>query len=165
VTDAQEELSILETFLIGSTQVCVDITARFLFESRVFERRAAAELSAAELCQLMAQAQQETYGDALDPNHLHPYMWTWKPHYYSAGLHFYNYPYAFGLLFGLGLYARYQQQGADFLPHYKQLLASTGQARPAELAARFGIDIRTPAFWQSSLALIGQRIARYNQIA
>ncbi len=160
-TDPQEELGILETRLIGDAQVIVDIYSRFLFEREVFLRREKAELSAQELCEIMEWAQGETYGEALDENARHKYMWTWKPHYYYAGLSFYNFPYAFGLLFGIGLYAVYRQRGASFVDDYKQLLASTGEANAADLAARFGIDIRSRKFWDDSLAEIGRRIDRY----
>ncbi|MCL6509138.1 MAG: M3 family oligoendopeptidase [Anaerolineae bacterium] len=156
-----EELAILETDLIGKTQVIVDITSRYLFEMEVFRRRAKAELSADELCELMLRFQKETYGDGLDERYLHKFMWTWKPHYYFAGLSFYNFPYAFGLLFGLGLYAIYKQRGAAFVPEYGALLASTGEATVADLAARFGIDVRDRAFWKGSLDLIEARIERY----
>ncbi len=158
---AQEELAILETDLIGKTQVIVDISSRYLFETEVFERRQKAELSAEELCALMLDCQKQTYGDGLDERYMHPYMWTWKPHYYYSGLSFYNFPYAFGLLFGLGLYAMYRVRGAAFVPEYEQLLASTGQADAATLARRFKIDIRKRDFWQASLDLIGERIERY----
>lgn len=159
-----EELAILETDLIGATGVIVDIYSRFLFEREVFERRAQAELSAAELSDLMRRCQRETYGDGLDPDHLHPYMWTWKPHYYRTDLSFYNFPYAFGLLFGIGLYALFQQRGPAFVADYNALLAATGEAAPADLAARFGIDLRAPGFWQSSLAVIEKRIERYLEL-
>jgi pepF/M3 family oligoendopeptidase len=161
VSDPEEELALLETALIGDSQVIVDIYSRFLFEKEVFERREKAELSADELSEIMENAQAETYGDGLDPEFRHKYMWTWKPHYYSAGLSFYNFPYAFGMLFGIGLYAIYQQRGADFVPDYKKLLSSTGEAPAAELAARFGIDIRSKQFWADSLAVIGKRVDRY----
>ena len=147
--------------LINDAQVIVDIYSRYLFEKEVFERRQKSDLSADDLCEIMERAQKAAYGDGLDENHLHRYMWTWKPHYYSAELPFYNFPYAFGLLFGLGLYAIYQQRGAAFVADYKDLLASTGEARAADLAARFGIDIRPRRFWEDSLALIGDRIERY----
>jgi len=159
--DVEETLAILETFLIGASQVIVDIYSRYLFEREVFERRAGAELAADELCELMLWAQKETYGDGLDPRYLHPYMWAWKPHYYRPGLSFYNFPYAFGLLFGLGLYAVYRERGSTFLDDYNQLLASSGQDRAAELAEGFGIDIRQRAFWQGSLSLIEARIEQY----
>ena len=159
--DPQEELAILEAFLTDAGQVVVDITSRYLFEGEVFDRRAEAELSAQDLCEIMLRAQRDTYGDGLDERYLNPYMWAWKPHYYSSGLSFYNYPYAFGLLFGLGLYARYREEGQPFLADYDRLLASTGEARAAELAARFGIDLRSPAFWESSLDVVARRVERY----
>ncbi len=164
VTDPQEELAILETSLIGDSQVVVDIASRFFFEKELFERREKSELSAEDLCDIMERAQLATYGDGLDKNHLHKYMWTWKPHYYSTHLSFYNFPYTFGLLFGLGLYAIYQERGADFVPEYKQLLASTGEGTAAELAARFGIDIRTREFWEGSIKLIEAKVDRYCQL-
>ena len=162
--DPQEELSILDTILMGDTQVIVDIYSRYLFEKEVFERRAKAELSADELCEIMERAQKATYGEGLDERYLHPYMWTWKPHYYYTQLSFYNFPYAFGLLFGTGLYAIFQQRGADFVPGYKQLLASTGEGQAADLAARFGIDIRDRKFWEDSLKVIAARVERYCDI-
>lgn len=157
----QEELSILETSLISDSQVIVDIYSRYLFEKEVFERREKAELSPDELCEIMERAQKATYGDGLDERYLHKYMWTWKPHYYFTDLSFYNFPYAFGLLFGIGLYAIYRQRGANFIPDYQNLLASTGEASAADLAKRFGIDIRQRSFWENSLAIIGERIERY----
>lgn len=163
VSDPQEELAILETSLIGDSQVIVDIYSRYLFEKQVFEQRAHSELSAQELCDMMADAQKSAYGEGLDERYLHPYMWTWKPHYYRPELSYYNFPYAFGLLFGLGLFAIYQQRGPAFVPDYVSLLARTGENHAAGLAAEFGIDIRSPNFWEGSLAMIARRIERYEQ--
>jgi len=162
--DEQEELSILENFLLGASQIVVDIYSRFLFEKEVFERREKAELSADELCEIMARCQRETYGDGLDENHLHPYMWAWKPHYYSPGLPYYNFPYAFGLLFGLGLYAEYKRRGPAFVADYETLLRSTGLGTAAELAGRFGIDLHRPEFWRGSMKIIEDRLDRYLEI-
>ncbi|MGC8857282.1 MAG: M3 family oligoendopeptidase, partial [Anaerolineae bacterium] len=132
-TDPQEELAVLEAQLQNASQVIVDIYSRFLFEKEVFERREQAELSADDFCEIMERAQKATYGDGLDERYLQKFMWTWKPHYYSPGLSFYNFPYAFGLLFGTGLYAIYQQRGEAFVAEYKNLLASTGEATAADL--------------------------------
>lgn len=164
ITDPQEELALLETALIGDSQVIVDIYSRYLFEKEVFERRKTSDLSADEFSEIMEEAQAATFGDGLDPKYRHKFMWTWKPHYYSANLSFYNFPYAFGLLFGVGLYAIYQQRGSDFVPDYKKLLSSTGEAPAADLAARFGIDIRSKAFWADSLGVIGKRVDRYCEL-
>ena len=163
-TDAQERLAILEEFLIDAAQTVVDIYSRYLFEKEVFERRAQAELSADELCEMMLCTQRATYGDGLDPRHLNAYMWAWKPHYYLTDLSFYNFPYTFGLLFGLGLYAIYRERGPAFVPEYEDLLRSSGEATAADLAARFGIDIRQRGFWESSLQLIVERIERYRRL-
>jgi len=164
VTDPQEELAVLEGQLNGASQVVVDIYSRFLFEKEIFERREQAELSADDFCEIMERAQVATYGDGLDERYLQKYMWTWKPHYYSPELSFYNFPYTFGLLFGTGLYAIYQQRGSDFVDDYKSLLASTGEAMAADLADRFGINIRTRKFWDDSIALIGKRVERYCEL-
>jgi oligoendopeptidase F len=160
-----EELAILENFLLGAAQIIVDIYSRFLFEKEVFERRENGELSVEDFNELMLRCQRETYGDGLDEKSQHQYMWAWKPHYFSPNLSYYNYPYAFGLLFGLGLYAIYKERGQDFITEYESLLRSTGQGDAAELAGRFGIDLRGSEFWQGSLAFIGARIDRYVEIA
>ena len=162
--DTQDQISILEASLQGNCQVVVDITCRFLFENRLFEQRTKRELSVDELNNLMLQSQKETYGDGLDQEKLHPYMWAMKPHYYNTGLSFYNFPYMFGLLFGLGLYARYKQDPEGFKQGYDDLLASTGMDDAATLAARFGIDIRTPDFWRSSLDIIREDIIRFEEL-
>ena len=162
--DPQEELAVLEAQIQGAAQIIVDIYSRYLFEREVFERRAEAELSADDFNEIMERAQKATYGDGLDERYLQKFMWTWKPHYYSPGLSFYNFPYAFGLLFATGLYAIYQQRGTAFVEDYKSLLASTGEANAADLAKRFGINIRTKKFWEDSIAVFAKRIDRYCEI-
>ena len=164
ISEPEAELALLETALISDSQVIVDIYSRFLFEKEVFERREKSELSADELCEIMEDAQAQTYGEGLEPDYRHKFMWTWKPHYYYAGLSFYNFPYAFGMLFGVGLYAIYQQRGEDFVADYKQLLSSTGEASAADLAARFEIDIRSKDFWADSLNVVKKRIDRYCEL-
>jgi oligoendopeptidase F len=160
-----ERLQILEAALQGAFGVTVDILSRFLFESRMLEQRRQRELSVSELCELMLGAQEETYGDAVDPELRHPYMWAVKPHYYSESRSFYNFPYTFGLLFGLGLYARYQAGANEFRAGYDDLLSSTGLADAAQLAARFGIDVRAPDFWRSSLDVVRADVDAYEQLA
>ncbi len=157
-------MAILEESLQGNCQVVVDITSRFLLESRIFEGRPNREFSVGELKEMMLAAQRETYGDGLDNDLLHPYMWAMKPHYYSAGRSFYNWPYMFGLLFGLGLYALYQRDPEAFIGRYDDLLSCTGLADAATLASRFDIDIRSPEFWHASLEIIGQDVERFEAV-
>lgn len=162
--DPQEQIAILEATLQNNCQIVVDITSRFLFEQNVFTTRRDRELSVDELNAYMLQAQRDTYGDGLDQSTLHPYMWAVKGHYYSTGRSFYNYPYMFGLLFGLGLYARYQQDPDGFKAGYDDLLSSTGLHDAATLGSRFGIDIRSVEFWRSSLDIVRADIDRFEQL-
>jgi len=154
-----ERLALLEADLQGACQVVVDIRSRFLFESRLFERRRASTVPVRELSELMAQAQAEAYGDGLDPEERHPLMWAAKPHYYGST--FYNWPYTFGLLFGLGLYARWQDDPAGFRDAYADMLSSTGMETASQLGGRFGIDVTDEAFWTASLDVIRGRIADF----
>ncbi|MDQ2904694.1 MAG: M3 family oligoendopeptidase [Chloroflexota bacterium] len=159
-----ENLALLDASLQGACQLVVDITSRFLFEQRLFEARQRRELSVEELNTLMLETQRETYGDGLEDATLHPYMWAVKQHYYSTGRSFYNYPYMFGLLFGLGLYARYQQDPDAFKVGYDHLLSSTGMADAPTLAARFGIDIRTEEFWHTSLDTVRREVEQFEAL-
>ena len=147
-----ERIYILEQSAQGACQLVVDILSRFEFEQALFAGRRERELSIGELNRLMLAAQEATYGDALAKDERHPYMWAVKGHYYSPDLSYYNYPYLFGLLFGLGLYATTGKSQAAFPDRYDALLASTGRASAADLAARFDIDLHDRGFWRSSLA-------------
>ena len=154
----QEALSVLEAEISGCNQVIVDIYSRYLFETELFNHRANGPLTATEICKLMEQTQIDSYGDGLDPNYRHPYMWTWKPHYYYADANFYNFPYAFGQLFAKGLYALYLEKKEDFIPIYKKLLASTGKMNIADVCASVGINVRDVNFWRASLNMVKEDI-------
>jgi pepF/M3 family oligoendopeptidase len=156
-----ERAAILELRLQDACQVVVDILSRFRFESELMRRRAAREVPADELCSMMLDAQKSTYGEGLDPEALHPYMWAVKGHYYSTDLAFYNFPYAFGLLFALGLYARWKERGPSFVEGYKELLKASGSMAAEDVAAMAGIDIRDGAFWKAGLDLIAGMIAEF----
>lgn len=157
----EEQITVLESALQDACQCICDIYSRFLFESRLFEGRKNGSLSVDELNKLMLQAQLDSYGDGLDPDCRHPYMWLNKGHYYSAGLNFYNFPYAFGLLFAKGLYKLYQLEGDAFIPRYDQLLAYTGQDTIENVCLSVGIDVTTKAFWRNSLDVIAEDIEQF----
>ena len=161
----EEKLMLLESQLAGDAQVIVDILSRYLFESEVVERRKDHALSPRELCEIMLDAQRQTYGDGLDPDCMHPYMWACKSHYYGTDVHFYNFPYAFGLLFGKGVFAQYQAEGEAFLPKYDKLLAYTGQNDVREVAASVGIDVTDVNFWRSSLKVEEEAICELEKLA
>ncbi len=160
-----ELFTMLESEIQDATQVIVDIYSRFLFESAVVEGRKTHVMSVNELCAAMLDAQEQSYGDGLDKNLRHPYMWACKSHYYYPGLHFYNFPYAFGLLFGKGVFAQYLEQGADFVPTYNQLLRSCGSDKVADVAASVGIDVRSVDFWRASLKVITDDIDLFIKLA
>lgn len=157
----EEALTILESELQDSTQVIVDIYSRFLFEKELFERRKEAALNPKELNEIMLWAQKEAYGDGLDENYLHKYMWICKSHYYSAGYNFYNFPYAFGLLFAKGLYAEYLKKGKSFVGEYDKLLSVTGKKSAADVTKIMNIDIHDVNFWRSSLNIIKEDIEEF----
>jgi pepF/M3 family oligoendopeptidase len=154
---AAERAGLIELRLQDACQVIVDILSRFYFERAVLERRASGELSPDELCALMLDAQRRSYGDGLDPGLLHPYMWLVKGHYYSSDLAFYNFPYAFGQLFGVGLYARYEAEGPPFAAAYRGMLEETGRAGAVDVTARAGFDIERPDFWREGLRLFARQ--------
>ena len=156
-----EQFTLLEASLMESTQTCVDILSRYLFETEVIETRADHAMTVDELKDCMLRAQDATYGDGLAKDVRHPYMWACKSHYYSSGLNFYNFPYAFGELFGKGVFAQYLKEGDAFVPKYCQLLRSCGSDTIANVAASVGIDVRDPAFWRASLEVIRGEIDRF----
>ena len=154
----EEKLFLLDSTLSDSNQVITDILSRFLFESELMKRRGEGELSPEDLNRMMLDAQEATYGDALHPDERHPWMWAVKGHYYSMDLAFYNFPYAFGLLFSLGLYSLYERMGSDFEPLYRRVLQLTGRASAEDCAAAAGLNIKSPDFWKGSLDVIRKQI-------
>lgn len=161
----EDALAILESEISDCTQVIVDIYSRFLFEKALFEKREESALSVEEIKELMLNAQREAYGDGLDPNYLHPYMWTWKPHYYYADSNFYNFPYAFGLLFAKGLYSKYLEVGETFPEEYEKLLSITGKNKIADVTKVMGINIHDIDFWRSSLKIIEEDIEKFIELS
>ncbi|TDT16763.1 pepF/M3 family oligoendopeptidase [Ilumatobacter fluminis] len=161
-TDPNERLGLLDVSLTGPNQVVVDIQSRLQFETEVFERRRRGTLGASELDEMMLRAQADTYGDGIDLDTRHPYMWLLKPHYY--GSHFYNWPYTYGLLFGLGLYAAYRDDPERFRLGYDDLLSRAGMDTAEVLGARFDLDVTDEAFWTSSLDVLRARMTEYERL-
>ncbi|MGL5415667.1 MAG: M3 family oligoendopeptidase [Clostridium sp.] len=161
----KDALAILETEISDCGQIIIDIMSRFLFEKEVFEKRAEASLSSDELKEIMIKAQKETYGDGLDNEYLHPYMWACKPHYYYAEANFYNFPYAFGLLFSKGLYAEYLKRGDEFVKSYDELLSVTGKMKLADVTKLMNIDITSIDFWRNSLKIIEEDIEKFIELS
>ena len=157
----EERLNLLENDLREQTQCIVDIYSRYLFETAVFEQGQEKFLMAEDCKALMIEAQKKAYGDGLDSEYLHPYMWACKSHYYSSGLSFYNFPYAFGNLFALGLYDKFLQEGEAFVPGYKAMLAATPCCTIEEAGKMAGIDLTSVDFWKKSLAMIAENVEEF----
>ncbi|MBS6183090.1 M3 family oligoendopeptidase [[Clostridium] innocuum] len=160
----QEKITLIENQLQDLTQVICDIYSRFLFEKTVFEKRKDSFMFADELEAIMIETQKQAYGDGLDPDYLHPYMWICKSHYYSSGLSFYNFPYAFGALFARGLIVKYQQEKDAFVPKYRELLKATTISSVEDVAAMADIDLCDEAFWTSCLDTCAQRIDEFLEL-
>ena len=157
----EEKIALIESQLQDTTQIIVDIYSRYLFESAVFENREQSFMFSKDLEEMMLYAQKEAYGDGLDQSYLHPYMWACKPHYYSTGLSFYNFPYAFGGLFSKGLYAIYQEQPEGFVEKYQELLRATTVSSVEDTAKVLGVDVSTPEFWKKALAEVAESIEAF----
>ena len=156
-------LALLDADLQAATQVVVDIRSRLLFEQAVFDRRAGRVLGGGELDALMLEAQAEAYGDGLDQATALRHMWIVKPHYYSS--HFYNWPYTYGLLFGLGLFSRYREDPEHFRAGYEDLLSRAGMDSAEDLGATFDLDVTDEAFWTASLDVLRERMDDYERLA
>ena len=161
----EEELTLLDSCLTEQTQTMVDIYSRFLFEQKVVAAQADHALDVDELKETMLWAQEQSYGDGLDPEYRHPYMWACKSHYYSTNVHFYNFPYAFGGLFARGLYARYEKEGEAFVPVYCDLLSRFGSDTIANVTASVGIDVTTPDFWREAVESVLVQVRRFVELA
>ena len=157
----EEKIALIESQLQDTTQIIVDIYSRYLFETAVFENREQSFMFSKDLEEMMLSAQKEAYGDGLDQAYLHPYMWACKPHYYSTGLSFYNFPYAFGGLFSKGLYAIYQEKPEGFVEKYQELLRATTVSSVEDTAKVLGVDVSTPEFWKKALAEVAESIEAF----
>lgn len=163
-TDPKEKLALIESQLMDTTQIIVDIYSRFLLEKGVFDRRDDEFMFPDTLCEMMLDAQKQAYGEGLDPEYLHPYMWACKSHYYSSGLSFYNWPYAFGGLFARGLYAKYMAEGPSFVKKYRELLHATPVTSVEDTAKIAGIDVTDPDFWRMSLESYRPKVEEFKRL-
>ena len=159
-----EKLMLIESQLSDACQIICDILSRFLFEKSVFDNRSTEFMNADRLCELMTEAQKKSYGDGLDESCMHKYMWLCKSHYYSGGLSFYNFPYAFGGLFARGLYAKYKSEGESFVAKYKKLLYTTSISDVEDTAKIADIDLTCKDFWRAGLESIAKRIDEFCEL-
>jgi pepF/M3 family oligoendopeptidase len=159
-----EEVALLDGWLQSLTLSVFGILPYFLFEQDVFATRRQRELAAQEIEALMISARRRVTGDAVDPDTLPSTSWV-APHFFIDTLCFYNFPYAFGMLFSVGLIAARERDPEGFFARFDTLLADSGMREAADLAAPFGIDLRDPAFWRTSLDVFRTDLKRYEELA
>ncbi len=141
----------------------INIPVRYEFERKFYEARQERTLSADELRSLMGSVWKEWYGDSTEK--ADELFWAHKLHFHIAGLSFYNFPYTFGYLFSLSIYARRKELGADFMPKYKAILRDTGRMSAEDLIMKhLGEDITQPAFWQKSIDVVKAKINHFETL-
>ena len=161
----EQKLLMLDEYLTGAAVTILDITVRFRFERNFHEERRRGEVSAARLKELMAAAQREVFGDALEPGGEDPLFWASKLHFYLAATPFYNYPYTFGFLMARTLFTRFKAEGQAFLPRYEAFLRLTGSDTAEGVARRsLGADIGKPEFWEAAIKSLSGELARYKEL-
>lgn len=158
------EAAQLDEWLQTLTLSTFGIMPAFAFEQEVFATRATRELAPSDLEALMAAAWRDIAGDAIDPATVWSMSWT-MGHFFIDTVWYYNFPYAFGLLFALGLLAARDTNPEGFLDRFDRLLADSGMRDAHVLAAELGIDLRDPAFWQASLDSFRADVDRYEALA
>lgn len=150
--NTEEKKSLLADKIERSIAFFMNIHARFLFETRFYEERKSGPVSVNRLNELMVEAQEEAYAGSIDD--YDPHFWASKLHFHITGVPFYNFPYTFGYLFSLGIYAHAKQQGGDFEDDYIALLRDTGRMTVEELAMKhLNVDLRKPDFWENAIQL------------
>ena len=157
---------LLDQEMLRAHAYLVNIPMRFEFEKAFYTERAAGEVSVSRLSELMSEAQRKLYGDTLLPEGTDPMFWASKMHFFITGVSFYNFPYVFGYLLSQALFARFEMEGADFLPRYEAFLALTGSASCEEVARRtLGADLTDPMFWATALRAMEPTLQAYEQLA
>tara|TARA_B100000686_G_scaffold354408_1_gene464489 strand:- start:2091 stop:3947 length:1857 start_codon:yes stop_codon:yes gene_type:complete len=143
----------------------MDIPVRYEFEKRLHKERINGEVGAGHLKELMTSTQREIFGDLLIPGGEDPLFWASKQHFYITGLTFYNFPYTFGFLLSCGLFARFQEQGEDFLPAYECFLRMTGSASTEKVArSTVGCDLESPMFWRSAIETLRESVEQLEKL-
>ncbi|WP_090774231.1 M3 family oligoendopeptidase [Shouchella lonarensis] len=151
--DEATKKMLVENHLSRSLSFFMNIHARFLFEMRFYEERKNGMVSQERLNEMMVAAQKEAYGDQL--SEYDPYFWASKLHFHITMRPFYNFPYTFGYLFSLGVYAQALKSGASFEDQYIALLEDSGSMTMEDLAMKhLGVDLTTPQFWQEALDVV-----------
>ncbi|GAB7081811.1 M3 family oligoendopeptidase [Megalodesulfovibrio paquesii] len=162
---AGQKLGLLASRCDDAAIFLCDIRMRYLFEKAFYDERAAGEVPVSRLTELMLAAQDQAFGDSLDPAERDPLFWASKLHFYITGVSFYNFPYTFGYLLSLILCERGRAKGEAFHADYETFLRDTGSGKAAAVVKRsLGDDIGQPSFWAEAMAAIGRDLEQMRQL-
>lgn len=158
----QEKQALLWQEAESASAMLVNIPSRFTFERDLVEKRSERELSFDELNDLMSENWKYWYGDTL--SEYDSLFWATKLHFSISQLSFYNYPYLFGYLFSLGIYAKKDEYGDKFHELYKNILRDTGcMSAEALIQKHFKQDISEKEFWQGSLQMVARSVDAFTK--
>jgi oligoendopeptidase F len=156
---------LLDQEMLRAHAYLVNIPMRFEFEHAFYAERTEGEVSVSRLRELMTQAQRDLYGDTLSADGTDPMFWAYKMHFFITEVSFYNFPYVFGYLLSQALFARFQAEGASFLPAYEKFLAATGSASCEDVARQtLGADLTDPAFWTGAIRALEPQVGAYEKL-
>ncbi|WP_106494658.1 M3 family oligoendopeptidase [Lentibacillus sp. Marseille-P4043] len=158
--NAGEKIALLNSKLENATAMFLNIHARFLFENAFYKERTEGIVSEKRLNELMVQAQKDAYNDSLSS--YHPHFWCSKLHFFIDEVPFYNFPYTFGYLFSLGIYAEYLKHPEGFEEKYIALLKDTGSMKVENLAEKhLGVDVTKQDFWAAGIQLMAKDVDEF----
>ena len=159
----EEKINLLDTKLQNALAMFMNIHSRFIFENRFYEARQEGLVSEDKITEMMVEAQKEGYQGALAT--YHPYFWAAKLHFFIDDVPFYNFPYTFGYLFSLGIYAYANQKGANFEEEYIHLLRDTASMTTEDLAKKhLNVDLTQPDFWQAGIDMVTEDIQTFMEL-
>jgi oligoendopeptidase F len=161
--DEEEKLVLLDDKIQRTVALLMNIHARFLFETSFYEERKKGQVSSVRLNELMEAAQKEAYCEALEE--YHPLFWASKLHFFITGVPFYNFPYTFGYLFSLGIYAQALEEGTGYEEKYIALLRDTASMTVEDLAEKhLQVDLTQKDFWEKAVGLCLDDIKEFLQL-
>lgn len=161
--DEEEKLVLLDDKIQRTVALLMNIHARFLFETSFYEERKKGQVSSERLNELMEAAQKEAYCEALEE--YHPLFWASKLHFFITGVPFYNFPYTFGYLFSLGIYAQALEEGTGYEEKYIALLRDTASMTVEDLAEKhLQVNLTQKDFWEKAVGLCLDDIKEFLQL-
>lgn len=159
----EEKINLLDTKMQNAIAMFMNIHARYIFENHFYQARQKGLVSTDEITEMMVNAQKESYQNGLA--NYHPHFWAAKLHFFIDDVPFYNFPYTFGYLFSMGIYAYATKQGTSFEDAYIALLRDTASMTTEELAEKhLQVDLTKPDFWQAGIDMVLKDVATFMEL-